>query len=152
MDLQQKLREDLKQALRGGDKARIVVLRLVLAGIRNEEIDRGASLDDLGVLGVVAKEVKRHRESVEAFSKGNRQDLASKEEAELEVLLDYLPKQMSRGEITAAARQMIEEVGARAPTDKGKVMSRLMPQLKGKAEGQEVSNIVSELLTSLSSG
>ncbi len=121
---------------------------MLLAGIANAEIARGTPLDDAGVLGIIAKESKRHRESIDAFSKGNRQDLVAKEETELSILLEYLPKQMSPQEIAVAARQVIEEVGARGPSDKGKVMSRLMAQLKGKAEGKEVSSIVAELLAS----
>ena len=143
----QRLRDDLKQALRKGEKARVLVLRLVLADINNAEIAKGASLDDDDVLGVIAKQAKQHRESIDAFSKGNRSDLVAKEEEELAILLKYLPKPMSPEEIIAAARQVIEEVGARGPGDKGKVMSRLMAQLKGKAEGREVSAIVSELLS-----
>jgi uncharacterized protein YqeY len=148
--LQQRLRSDLKQALRSGDRVRVSIIRLVIAGISNAEIAQGAPLDDSAVLGIIAKEAKRHRESIDAFTKGNRQDLVSKEEAELGILLEYLPKPMSTEEIAATARQVIAEVGAKGPTDKGKVMSKLMPQLKGKAEGQEVNSIVSELLASLS--
>ncbi|MDH4299827.1 MAG: GatB/YqeY domain-containing protein, partial [Dehalococcoidia bacterium] len=98
------------------------------------------------VLDVIGKEVKRHRESIEAFKKGNRDDLVAQEEAELAVLISYLPEQMSREQVIAAARQAIDAVGAKGPSDKGKVMGQLMPQLKGKADGREVSEIVSELL------
>lgn len=148
--LQQRLRTELKEALRRGDKVRVSVIRLVIAGINNAEIAQGGPLDDSGVLAVISKEAKRHRESIDAFTKGNRPDLVSKEQAELGVLLEYLPKQASPEEIVAVARQVIAEVGAKGPSDKGKVMSKLMPQLKGKAEGQQVSSIVSELLASLS--
>ena len=104
------------------------------------------SRDDAGVTDVLAKEVKQHRESIAEVSKGNRQDLVAKEEAELAIILEYLPKQMSREEIVAAARRVMEQVEARGPGDKGKVMSQLMPQLKGSADGREVSDVVSELL------
>lgn len=149
MALLQGLREDLKQALRKGEKERVSVLRLMLASINNAEIAKGAPLDDASVLGVIAKQAKQHRESIEAFNKGNRVDLVAKEEEQLAILQEYLPKPMSPEEITTAARQVIEEVEARGPGDKGKVMSKLMSQLKGKAEGSEVSAIVSELLASL---
>jgi len=145
--LPQRLRDDLKQALKKGEKGRVSVLRLVLASINNAEIAKGTSLDDASVLGVISKEAKQHRESIDAFSKGNRSDLVTKEETELAILQEYLPELMSAEEITAAARQVIEEVGARGPGDKGKVMSRLMAELKGKAEGREVNAIISELLT-----
>jgi len=146
--LLQRLKEDLKQALRNGDKVRVSALRLVLANIHNAEIARGAPLDDDDVRGVVAKQARQHRESIDAFSKGNRYDLVAKEEKELAILQEYLPKLMSREEIAAVARQVIEEVGARGPGDKGKVMAKLMAQLKGKADGREVNAVVSELLTS----
>lgn len=148
MALLQKLRDDLKQALRNKDGLRVSVLRLVIADINNAEIAKGAPLDDAGILSLVAKQAKQHRESIDAFSKGNRFDLVAKEKAELAVLLEYLPRLMSREEIVAAARQVIEELGARGPGDKGKVMSKLMAQLKGKAEGREVNEVVSELLAS----
>jgi hypothetical protein len=149
MALLQGLREDLKQALRKGEKERVSVLRLMLANINNAEIAKGAPLDEASVLGVIAKQAKQHRESIEAFSKGNRSDLVAKEEEQLAILQEYLPKPMSPEEITTAARQVIEEVKAQGPGDKGKVMSKLMSQLKGKAEGSEVSAIVSQLLASL---
>ena len=149
MALLQGLREDLKQALRKGDKERLSVLRLMLANINNAEIAKGAPLDEASVLSVIAKQAKQHRESIEAFSKGNRGDLVAKEKEQLAILQEYLPKPMSPEEITTAARQAIKEVKARGPGDKGKVMSKLMSQLKGKAEGSEVSAIVSELLASL---
>ena len=148
MTLQEKLRADLKQAMKGGDDQRRSLIRLVLAGVKNAEIDKGAPLDDSGVIDVLSREVKRHRESIAEFSKGNRPDLVAQEETELAILLEYLPPQMSRDEIAEAARKVIEQVGARGPGDKGKVMSQLMPQLKGKAEGREISDVVSELLAS----
>lgn len=147
MTLQQRLMADLKMAMKGGDETRRSVIRLVIAGVRNAEIDKRAPLDDSGVIDIISRQVKQHRESIAEFSKGNRQDLVAKEEAELAILFEYLPKQMSREEIAEAAGKIIEQVGARGPGDKGKVMSQLMPQLKGKAEGREISEVVSELLT-----
>ena len=146
MSLEQRLRDELKQALKAGDKTRLSTIRLMLTGIRNAEIARGASLDDSGILDVISKGAKQRRESIDAFRKGNRPDLVAREEAELAILLEYLPQQMSREEIIASARQTIAEMGAKGPGDRGKVMSKLMAQLKGKAEGKEVSAVVSELL------
>lgn len=146
MTLQEKLKADLKKAQKTGDTTRRSVIRLVIAGAKNAEIAKGAPLDDAGVTDVLAKEVKQHRESIAEFSKGNRQDLVAKEEAELAIILEYLPKQLSREEIVAAARRVMEQVGAQGPGDKGKVMSQLMPQLKGCADGREVSDVVSQLL------
>ena len=146
MTLQEKLRADLKQAMKGRDNKRRSLIRLVLAGVKNAEIDKGAPLDDSGAIDIISREVKQHRESISEFGKGNRADLVAKEEDELALLLEYLPPQMSREEIAEAARKVIEQVGARGPGDKGKVMSQLMPQLKGKAEGREINDVVSELL------
>ena len=148
VDLKQKLTDDLKQAMRDGDKVRRSVIQLVRAAIKNAEIARHAALDDTDILGIIAKEVRQHQESIEAFRQGNRQDLVAQEEAELAVLKEYLPRQMTREEIIAAARQVIEEVGAQGPSDKGKVMPKLIAQLKGKADGREINAIVTELLSS----
>ena len=147
-DLKQKLTDDLKQAMRDGDKVRRSVIRLVMAAVKNAEIARRAALDDTDILGIIAKEVRQRQESIEAFRQGNRQDLVAQEEAELAVLKEYLPRQITREEIIAAARQVIEEVGAQGSGDKGKVMPQLIAQLKGKADGREINAIVTELLSS----
>jgi len=146
--LRQKLLDDLKQAMRGGDKVRRSVIRLVIAAIRNAEIARQVTLDDTGILGIIAKEVRQRRESIEAFKQGERQDLVAQEEAELTILNEYLPRQMTREEIVVAARQVIEGIGAQGPGDKGKVMPQLIAQLKGRADGREINAVVTELLTS----
>ncbi|MDP3062480.1 MAG: GatB/YqeY domain-containing protein [Chloroflexota bacterium] len=140
---------DQKQALKQGDRVKLSTLRLLRSAIEYEEISRGKELDDSGVQEMVARQVKQRHESIEAFQKGNRQDLVSKEEAELKVLLAYLPQQMGRDEVRALAQKVIAEVGARGPTDKGKVMGRLMPQVKGKAEGSLVNQVVTEMLAGL---
>ena len=144
--LKQKLTDDLKQAMRDRDKVKLSVIRLVMAAIKNAEIARQTTLDDADILGIIAKEARQRRESVEAFRQGNRQDLVAQEEAELTVLQGYLPQQMSREEIIAEARRVIEEVGAQGPGDKGKVMPKLVTQLKGRADGREINAVVTELL------
>ena len=144
--LKQKLKDDLKQALKGGDKLRRSVIRLVMAAIKNAEIARRAALDDADILGIIAKEVRQRHESIDAFRLGNRQDLVAQEEAELVILQEYLPRQMTRDEIIVEARRIIEEVGAQGPGDKGKVMPRLIAQLKGSADGREINAVVTELL------
>jgi len=146
MALKDSIREALRGALKQQQRVEVSTLRLLLSEIKNAEIAQQKPADDNKVLDVITKEVKRRRESIEAFKKGNRSDLVAQEEAELAVLMSYLPEQMSRAEVMAAARQVIDAVGAKGPSDKGKVMSQLMPQLKGKADGKEVSEIVSELL------
>ncbi len=146
--LRQKLSDDLKQAMKGGDKVRRSVIRLVIAAIINAEIARQAALDDTDILGIIAKEVRQRRESIEAFRQGERQDLVAQEEVELAILNEYLPRQMTREEITVAARQVIEGIGAQGPGDKGKVMPKLIAQLKGSADGREINTVVTELLSS----
>lgn len=146
--LKQKLTNDLKQALRDGDKVRRSVIRLVMAAIQNTEIARQSSLDDADILGIIAKEVRQHRESIEAFTQGDRLDLVAQEEVELAILNEYLPQQMTREEVISAAHRIIEEVGAQGLSDKGKVMPKLIAQLKGRADGREINAVVTELLGS----
>jgi len=144
--LKQKLTDDLKQAMRSGDKVRRMIIRLVLATIQNTEIAKQSGLGDGDILGVIAKEARRHQESIDAFKQGNRQDLVAQEEAELAVLNEYLPQQVTREEIIAEARRVIKETGAQGPADKGKVMPKLIAQLKGRADGREINAVVTELL------
>jgi len=146
--LKEKLNNDLKQAMRGGDTVRRSIIRLVLAGIKNAEIAKQAALEDSDILGIIAKEARQHQESIDAFKQGNRQDLIAQEEAEMAILQEYLPKQMTRDEIIAEARRTIEEVGAQGLGDKGKVMPKLIAQLKGRADGREINTVVTELLSS----
>lgn len=146
MALSDKLKDDLRQALRARDGVRTSVLRLLLSEIKNAEIAQRESLDDDAVVGVISREVKRYRESIEGFKKGNRNDLVAQEEAKLSVVAVYLPQQLSREEITTAARQTIKDLGAVQERDKGRVMSQLMSQFRGRADGRLVSEVVSELL------
>ena len=146
MSLKEKLGSDLKQAMRSGDKVRRSVIRLVLAAIKNAEIAQQTTLEDTDILGVIAKEARRRQESIEAFKQGNRQDLVAQEEAEMAILQEYLPEQIGRDEIIEAARRVIDEVGAQGPGDKGKVMPKLIAQLRGRADGREINAVVTELL------
>jgi uncharacterized protein YqeY len=145
--LQQKLTDDLRQAMRGGDTVKRSVIRLVMAAIKNAEIARQKTLEDTDILGVIAKEIRQRKESIEAFKLGNRPDLVAQEEAEMAILEGYMPAQMSRDEIVAEARKVIEEVGAGGLSDKGKVMPSLIAKLKGKADGREINEVVTELLS-----
>ena len=146
MSLKDKLTEDLKQAMRQGDEQRRSTLRLVMAAIKNAEIEKRRELEEGELLAIIAKEAKQRRESIAEFERGGRQDLADREEAELQILLAYLPEQLSREEIEAQARQIIAEVGATSPAQMGQVMRRLMPLMQGKADGKLVSQVVKELL------
>ena len=135
--------------MRARDELRMLVLRSLLSSMNYAEIAKQKKLDDGGVIEVIGKEIKQRRESIEAYEKGNRKDLSDKEKAELTILREYMPAQMSGEEITAIAEKVIAEVGATGPGDKGKVMQKLMPQVKGKADGSEVNSIVTELLGKL---
>ena len=147
-NLKQKLADELKQAIKSGDKVRRSAIRLLLAAINNAEIARQGALEDADILGIIAKQIRQRHESIEAFKQGNRPDLVTQEEAELAVLQEYLPQQMTREEIIIAARRVIEEVGAQGLGDKSKVMPKLIAQLKGRADGRDINAVVSELLSS----
>lgn len=149
MGLQNKLRDDLKVALREKDSGRLSIIRVLLAECKNAEIARMHALDDSEVIEVLSREAKRRVESIEAFQSGSRPDLVTCEEQALAVIKEYLPAPMSRDEVAQLARESIAAVGASGPKDKGKVMSHLMPSVKGKADGKEVNEIVTELLSSL---
>jgi hypothetical protein len=159
MSLKDQLNADLRDAMRAGEETRKSTLRLLITAIRNAEIPpEGATnvaarleLDDAGVLGVIRREVKQRRDSIDAYTKADRRDLVDKEEAELTILAAYLPAQMSRDEIEAVAREIIQRVGASSPADKGKVMPVIMAELRDKAEGRDINAVVTELLAGAAS-
>ncbi len=148
MTLKDRITADLKQAMRQRDQNVLTTLRLLQTAIRYEEVEKGRPLDDDEVVAVAARQAKQRRESIDAFRAAGRQDLVEPEEAQLQVLLGYLPQQMSTAEIEQAAREAIEEVGATGPGDLGAVMRVLMPRLKGKADGAMVNQVVRNLLAS----
>ena len=148
LSLKEQLSEELKDAIRQSDEVRKTTVRLATTAIKNAEVAAGKELDDAGVIAVLAKEAKQRRDSIDAFKAAGRQDLVDKESAELEVLQSYLPETMSRDDIVAEAKAVIAEVGAIDQGDKGKVMSALMPKLSGRAEGREINEVVTELLSS----
>ena len=142
MTMKTRLDDDLKQAMRDRNAPRRDVIRLLRAAIRNEEIRVQEDLDDDAVVQVLSRQAQQRRDSIEAFTQGNREDLADKERAELEIIMGYMPQQLSRDEIEDLVAQTIAEVGASGPGDMGKVMSVIMPQVRGRAEGREVSAAV----------
>ncbi len=146
MNLKDKLTEDLKQTMQQRDELGRSTLRLVMAAIKNAEIEKRHELEEGELLAIIAKEAKQRRESIAEFERGGRQDLVDREKAELQILLAYLPEQLSREEIAAQARQIIAEVGATSPAQMGQVMRQLMPLMQGKADGKLVSQVVKELL------
>lgn len=168
--LKEKLNTDLRQAMKSGDAVRRSTIRLLLSAVHYAEIARQVEiaeqaekkgtglpdgtakqveLEDAEVLGVIAKQAKQREESILAYKQGNRPDLVAQEEAELAVLKEYLPRQLTREEIAAEARRVIAEVDARGPGDKGKVMPKVIAQLKGRADGREINTIVTEILNSM---
>ena len=149
MSIRDRLDEDLKSALRGHDQVTRDTVRLAKAAIQNAEIEKRAPLDEAGVTDALARMVRQYRESIAIFREHGREDAAVREEAELAVVMRYLPQQLDREEVVALAREAAAEVGATGPTDRGKVMGKLMPQLRGKADGAVVNAVVGELLESL---
>ncbi len=147
--LKEQLQRDLQDAMRQQDEPRKIAIRLTLTAIKMSEVEKGSELDDAAVLTQIAKQVKQRRESIDAYKKAERQDLVAQEESELAVLQTYLPKQLSREELTQAVREVVDETGATGPRDKGKVMPILIKRLAGRAEGREINEVVMELLGSL---
>ena len=150
MPLKEQLTADLTDAMRKSDDVRKSTLRMLITAINVAEVagSERRQLSDEQVMQVLAKQVKQRRESIDEFQKAGRQDLVDKEAAELKVLEAYMPPQMPRPEIEAEARKAIAEVGAKGPSDKGKVMQTLMPRLSGRAEGRDINAVVTELLAS----
>ena len=138
--------EDLKQAMRDRDKARVTALRFIRSEIQKAKKASRKPLDDSAVIQNLATQARRRRESIDEYKKAKRDELVAKETAELEIILSYMPKQLSREEIVDAAREIIADVQASAPRDMGKVMGPLMARLRGKADGATCSQIVRELL------
>ena len=148
--LQDQLTNDLKLALRSGDTVRRDVLRYSLNALQYAAKEQGRDLQDEECLQVLQREAKKRRDSISLFAKGGRQDLVDKETAELNIVEAYLPKQKSREEITAAVQEVIQELNATGPSDRGKVMGSLMPKLRGQVDGALVNQIVSDLLSNIS--
>lgn len=147
MMLLEKLQEDLKQAQLSREETRVSTLRLLISEIRNTQIAKGGDLSDQDILPVIQKEAKKRRESIESFKKGDREDLAQKEEAEFEILQAYLPQQLSNEELTKVIEEVINEMGANSPQDMGRVMSSVMNKVSGRADGGLVSSLVKEKLS-----
>lgn len=146
MSLKEQLTQDTIAASKAGDKPKRDTLRMLQAAIKQIEIDDRVTLDDAGVLQVLTKQAKQRRESIAEFTSAGRDDLAAQEEYELGVIETYLPQMMSREEIEVLVKQVIADTGAASPKDMGKVMGKLMPQVKGKADGRLVNEVVREQL------
>ena len=146
MALREKLDEDLKSAMRAKDSLRMNTVRALKSAVKYREIELMKPLDDAGILGVMATEIKRRRDSVEQYRAGNRADLADKEEAEIQILQEFLPQQLSPAEVEAKVAEVIARVGAQGPKDMGAVMKALLPEVQGRADGKVVSELVKQRL------
>jgi hypothetical protein len=147
MALKDRLDADLKTAMREKDALRLSVVRLLKSAVKYREIEIMKPLDDGGVQGVVASEIKRRRDSVEQYKAGNRQDLADKEEAEIRILQGYQPQQLTEDELRAKVDEAIKGAGATSMKDMGAVMKALMTEVQGRAEGKAVSDMVKSRLS-----
>ena len=148
MPLQERLSQEMRQAMKSGDSTRLSVIRLLRASIKNREIERGKDrpLTENDLIEVVVTAVKQRNEAIEQYSKASRIDLVKKEEAELKILQDFLPKVLSQEELDTKIREAILAAGASGFKDMGKVMKALMPQVLGRADMAQVSQKVKELL------
>ncbi len=146
MTLRERLRDDTTAAMRSGDVLRRDVLRMVQSAIYNVEKSKRIILSEDDITGVITREVKTRRESIEAFRKGGREDLASKEEAEIAVLADYLPQALTDDELRALVDEAVAATGATSARDLGKVMGWLSPRTRGRADGKVASGLVAQAL------
>ncbi|MFC5532122.1 GatB/YqeY domain-containing protein [Cohnella yongneupensis] len=146
MNLAERLNEDMKQAMKSGEKFRLSTIRLVRAAIKNQEIELRRPLDDSELLTIMSRELKQRRESLLEFRNGGREDLVSNVSAEIEIISEYLPKQLDEEEVKAIVVQTMQETGASSKADMGKLMGALMPKVKGLADGKVVNGIVQQLL------
>ena len=142
MTLKERLTEEMKQAMKAKEKGRLSAIRMVRAAIRDKEIEKRNELDDGGVLEVIANQIKKRKDAIELARQAGRDDLVESETAEVAVLEAYLPAQLTETEIEALAVQVIEEIGATSRQDMGKVMGKLIPQVRGQADNALVSQIV----------
>jgi len=149
MSLKEQLTQDTIAAAKAGDNPKRDVLRMMQAAIKQVEVDERITVDDAGVQQILTKQAKQRRESIAEYQKGGRDDLVAQEAYELQIIEAYLPQMMGREEIEVLVRQAIADTGAAGPKDMGQVMGKLMPQVKGKADGRLVNDVVRELLAGL---
>jgi len=146
MSLKQQLTDDMKAAMKAGEKDRLAVIRLINAAIKQREVDERIELDDAAVLAVLEKMVKQRKDSVSQFEAANREDLAAIERAELVVIDTYLPAKLGEADILAAIEAAVAETGATGPADMGKLMGVLKPRLAGQADMGQVSALIKKKL------
>lgn len=146
MDTKTKLNDSMKEAMKSGDNTRKQTIRMVLAAVKQAEVDKRVELDETAVTALIQKEVKNRREAIEDAKKANRDDLVAGNESEIKILEEFLPKAMPMEELKALVQAAITETGASAPSDMGKVMKVVMPKVAGRAPNDMISSAVKELL------
>ncbi|WP_275096316.1 GatB/YqeY domain-containing protein [Sedimenticola hydrogenitrophicus] len=146
--LKQRIQDDMKSAMKGGDKPRLGVIRLLMAAIKQREVDERIELDDAQILAVLDKMVKQRRDSINQYEQAGRPELAEQEAFEITVLQGYLPEALSEAEIAAMIREAIQATGAESVRDMGKVMGQLKPKMQGRADMGAVSALIKQLLGS----
>ncbi len=149
MSLQERLMEDMKEAMRAKEegKQRLSVIRMTRAALKNEEIAKKAELNDQEAEEVIFKEVKKLRDSLLEFEKANRPQEVKSLNEEIAILMDYLPQQLTEDELMALVKKVVDEVNPQSARDQGQVMAKLMPLVKGKADGKLVGNMVKEMIS-----
>jgi hypothetical protein len=147
MSLEEKLIDEMKQAMKSNDKLRLSTIRMIRSAIKNKEIEQRKKLDDEGIFKVIQGMVRKNEESIEQFKAGGRMDLVEKEQKEVETMKSFLPQPLSREEILKIIDQSIEETQASSLKDLGKVMKSVMPRLEGKADGKLINQLVKEKLS-----
>ena len=147
MGLSDRIQQEMVLATKARDKERLSALRMIRSALQNRQIEKRADLTDQEVIGILTSLVKKSKESIEQFQKGNRPDLVEKEEKELQVILSFMPQQMSQEELRAELKKIIEELGAKGSRDLGAVMKSAMERLKGRADGRLVNQVAKELLS-----
>jgi uncharacterized protein YqeY len=150
MTLLQRIDEDVKKALKGGDKAKLLVLRGLKSDIKYKAIEKGEDLSEEDIVGVLGSAAKRRRDSIDQFEAGHRDDLVAKESAELQVILDYLPEQLTEDKLRGIIQNAIAKTGADSPAKVGLVMKEVMAEAKGKADGKLVNRLAVEMLSGAS--
>jgi len=146
MSVKERLKEDMKTAMKSRDALRLSAIRMVNSAIKNKEIELRREMEAAEVEALIASEIKKRRDAAEQYEKGGRAELKEKEEAEVAVLMDYMPEQLAEGKIRELVKETVAEVGASSAKDMGAVMKALMPKVKGKADGGLVNRIVKETL------
>lgn len=141
-----RIKDDMKQAMRAKDKQRLSTIRLILAAVKQQEVDRRVTLEEAEILAILDKMVKQRRDSIDQYQKADRPELAEKEQVEIEVIQTYLPQPLSEQEINALIEQAIADSGAESMRDMGKVMGLLKPQLQGRADMGKVSGLIKSQL------